>query len=157
MTVNDFQETLKNECVDILKEVTTKKTSGESVSGVNGYKQSLPIVTADEEDNSQFFPYVIVRLADGSTETDDDPWVVTADILLGIYDPDTEANGHEHILSMVTKITDRFVEYPLLDQKYRAQQKIQWSLQDEDTYPYYFGGVEIKFELPKTGRRDDYS
>ena len=57
----------------------------------------------------------------------------------------------------IQRICDRFAAKPLLAQKYYARQHIQWALQDEDTYPYYFGGIEITFNLPKIGREDDYA
>ena len=31
------------------------------------------------------------------------------------------------------------------------------AIQDEDTYPYYFGAIEMTFNLPKIERRDEFS
>lgn len=39
----------------ILQDVYTKNTKGEEV-GVTVYKNRLPVVTEDEEDESQYFP-----------------------------------------------------------------------------------------------------
>ena len=61
------------------------------------------------------------------------------------------------ILEMITKITNRFLERPLLDSKFRANQNVSFALQDEDTYPFYFGAIDIKFYVPKIGRSDDWS
>jgi len=157
MVPYEFQNKLIEECETLLKDIQTKNVAGETVTGVTGYAQMLPVVTEDEEDESQFFPYFIVRLTDGLTEDDDDPWTVTANIYLGVYDPDKQTNGHYHVLEMITRITNRFMKEPLLAKAYRAQQKMEWALQDEDTYPFYFGGIEIKFSLPRIGRSDDYS
>ena len=44
-----------------------------------------------------------------------------------------------------------------MDNKFRANQNVSFALQDEDTYPYYFGGIDIKFYTPKIGRSDDWS
>lgn len=110
-----------------------------------------------EEDQSQFFPYFIVRIEEGNTPTDDEPWLVGTTVLFGICDYDKETNGHRTILEMITKITNRFLERPLLDSKFRANQNVSFALQDEDTYPFYFGAIDIKFYVPKIGRSDDWS
>lgn len=78
-------------------------------------------------------------------------------VLFGICDYDKETNGHRTILEMITKITNRFLERPLLDSKFRANQNVSFALQDEDTYPFYFGAIDIKFYVPKIGRSDDWS
>lgn len=64
--------------------ITTENTSGETVTGVNVYEQNLPVVTDDEEDESQFFPYALVKLETGKTADDDSPWVVATEIHFGI-------------------------------------------------------------------------
>lgn len=144
---------LTAEIENILEDVVTKNTAGESVTGVKGYEYRLPLIVSDEEDESQFFPYFIVRPSEGRTEDDNDPWLVTVDILLGICENDKDALGQKHLLVMIQRIVDRFAAEPLLNKKYRAVQKMEWAVQDEDTYPFYFGGVEIKFRVPKIGRR----
>lgn len=153
MTAEEFQRELIGEVERILQNVQTKNTAGEMVTGVKGYEQMLPIVMDDEEDESQFFPYFIVKINEGKTEDDDKPWIVTADILLGCYDDSKNANGHRSILNMIQRICDRFAREPLMNRKFRAEPDMEWALQDEDTYPFYFGGIRIRFNVPKIGRR----
>lgn len=57
-------------------------------------------------------------------------------------------------MNMIQDVVDRFVAEPLLNKKFRAEQDIEWAIQDEDTYPFYFGGVAISFNVPKIGRRE---
>ncbi len=154
MTALDFQQALANDVQYILKDIITVNAAGQRVSGVNVYKQQLPVITSDEEDDSKFLPYAIIRLSDGKTEDDDTPWSVTADILFGVYDSDPSNQGHQHIMVMCQRVIDRYAAEPLLVKKFRAEQDIEWALNDEDTYPYYFGGVRIKFNVPKIGRRE---
>lgn len=148
---------LKEEIEKILKDIKTKSVAGEEVAGVKGYEQSLPIITDDEDDPDKFFPYFIVRLQEGETPDDSEPWEDTVSVLFGVHDDDREANGHRHILTMIQRVTDRFAKEPLLKEKYRASEKMAWALQEEDTYPFYFGGVELKFRVPKMGRSDGWS
>ncbi len=156
MTALDFQQALANDVQHILKDIITVNAAGQRVSGVKVYKQQLPVIASDEEDESQFLPYAIVKLSDGKTEDDDEPWTVTADILFGVYDPDKSNQGHQHIMVMCQRVIDRYAADSLLAGRYRAEQDMEWALQDEDTYPYYFGGVRIKFNVPKIGRREPY-
>ncbi len=158
MTAAELQRELVEEVEKILQDIQTKNTAGETVAGVKGYEQRLPVVTSDEEDESQFFPYFIVKLSDGKTQDDNNPWIVTTDILLGCYDDSKKADGHRHIMNMVQRICDRFAAEPLMNNKFRAEQDMEWALQDEDTYPFYFGGVEIRFNIPKIGSTNpDYA
>lgn len=78
-------------------------------------------------------------------------------IILGVYDDDVTGAGYMHILTMIERITNRFLEEPLLDHKYRAEATMNTAIQDEDTYPYYFGAIEMTFNLPKIERRDEFS
>lgn len=153
MTILNLQDALAEDIGCTLQGIGTKNVSGEYMDGVNVYKQDLPIVQSDEDDESQFFPYAIIRIYDGRTEDDNSPWTVTADIHFGIYDEDLDNQGHQHVATMIQRVANRFASDPLLDRKYRAQQDIEWALQDENTHPYFFGGMRIKFSVPKVGRR----
>ena len=157
MTPWDLQTALIAEIEKLLADMQMENAAGEIVTGIKGYEQRLPEVTEDEEDQSQFFPYFIVRIEEGNTPSDDEPWLVGTTVLFGIYDDSKETNGHRAILAAMDKVMNRFLERPLLDNKFRANQNVSFALQDEDTYPYYFGGIDIKFYVPKIGRSDDWS
>ncbi|KAI4444650.1 hypothetical protein FMM80_25285 [Schaedlerella arabinosiphila] len=154
MTILNFQEELAKDVEHILKDVVTTNAAGERIHGVTVYKQQLPVITSDEEDESKFFPYAIERLDEGKGVDDDSPWMVTADVLLGLHDAEPSNQGHQHILVMCQRLIDRYAAEPLLAKKYRAEQDMEWAVQDADTYPYFFGGVRIKFSVPKIGRRE---
>lgn len=127
MTPWDLQKSLIAEIEELLAQMQLKNAAGEDVFGVKGYEQRLPEITDDEEDQSQFFPYFIVRIEEGNTPTDDEPWLVGTTVLFGICDYDKETNGHRTILEMITKITNRFLERPLLDSKFRANQNVSFA------------------------------
>lgn len=156
MTKKYLQDALVEETKKILKDIQTRSMTGEKRS-VRIFPQRLPIMSEDEDDETKLFPYAIIRIGDAKTSEDDDVWHVTVDWLLGVYDDDQSGQGHLHIMTMIERITDRFIAEPLLDHKYRAEQNMETALQDEDTFPFYFGGVEMSFMVPKIGRRDDYS
>lgn len=154
VTILDFQEKLGEKVKQILRDVQSSNTAGETVDGVNIYDQFLPVVTEDDEDESQFFPFVIVRVLNGKTDDDDDPWTVTTILILGIYDTDAKHAGSKRIMIMIQRLINEFAAEPLLAKTYRAMPDPEWDLQDEDTYPFYYGAVQFKFKMPKIGRRE---
>lgn len=156
MTFKNLQDDLIVEVEGILSEIQTKNTAGEKVVGVKGYAHQLPVFETDEEDVSQLMLYFIVRFDGGETKEDDDPWHVATQILFSVHD-DSKSNGHEHLLTIIQRVVDRFVSEPLLNKMYRADQDIQFAIAEDDTYPFYFGGISMKFSIPKIGRREpDY-
>lgn len=151
----NLQKDLVKEIEKILGGLTFTDIEGNMVTGCKGYEQSLPIVIEDDREPSEFFPYFIVQMESGETEDDDDYWHVKMAVLLGIYDGDTETNGHQEILKMIDLIQQRFLTRPLLNKKFRCLPKMSWALQEESTYPFYFGGLEMTFGCMKIGREDD--
>lgn len=152
MIAAHLQEALMEDVKEILKDIITEDASGGRVSGVNVFAQQLPIIRANEKEASKTLPYAVIKLLDGETE-EDNPWTVTVGIYLGIRDTGRENQGHRHVMVMIERIVDRFVSEPLLDNRYWAQQDIEWALDSEDLYPNFYGGVCIKFSVPKIGRR----
>ena len=54
MTPLMLYDDLIAEVENILRDVVTKNTAGEDMVGVKGYKYRLPLITADDEEESQF-------------------------------------------------------------------------------------------------------
>jgi len=157
MTARYLQDILIDKIGEILKDMLFTRSDGADVAGAQGYKQSLPVFLSDEDDMDTVFPYYIVRMQNGKLTGDDGPWTITVAVVFGIYDSDEETNGHEAILGMIQRVIDYFYTYPLLG-NFRAQADgMEWQLQDEDTFPYYFGAVSLKFDAPIPERIDDYS
>ena len=152
MTASHLQEALMEEVKEILKDIITEDESGGRVSGVNVFKQQLPVIRANERDASRTLPYAIIKMLDGKAD-EDGPWTVTAGIYLGVRDTGRDNQGHGHVMVMIQRIADRFISEPLLDDRYLAQQDVEWALDTEDLYPNFYGGVLIRFSVPKIGRR----
>lgn len=151
-----LQRDLVEEVGKIIKDIQTKDTMGNEVFGATGYEQQLPVVAEDEDDVSKRFPYYIVRVEQGSTADDDSPWVVQVGIYFGVYNPAQDTNGHRSLVNMIQRVADRFAAEPLLNGMFRANQDMSFALQEEDTYPFFFGGLQINFQVPKIQRKDPY-
>lgn len=152
MTASGLQDALMEDVRETLKDIITEDVACERVEGVKVFAQQLPIITADEEDTTQFLPYAVIKILDAKTDRDD-PWTVAMGIYLGVYDPSQENQGHKHVMVMIQRIIDRFTADPLLEKRYWAQPEMEWALDSADGYPFFYGGVCIRFSVPKIGRR----
>lgn len=153
MTFRNLQDELVAEVGVILKDMVSKTADDNKAVGFHGYAHELPILKSDEDDEEKVFPFYIVRIPEGTTQDDDDHWHVTADIILVVHE--TEPGGHQHILTAIQRIADRFAAEPTFG-AFRADQDMKWQAGDEDTYPYYYGAVSITFSVPKITRRVAY-
>ena len=80
---------------------------------------------------------------------------VQAGLAIGIYDDSSDRQGHRDVLQIISKVEERFEKNNLLAKKFILQFPVEWSLQDpdDDTHPYYFGGLSLNFDTP-TYRRE---
>lgn len=167
-----LQSELTEELKKILSGFQLKNPQGEK-SNINIYEQLLPMPEslnqgeiapellenglADEQTDPDPYPYIIVKIEDGEIKDENSAQMVNITLLIGIYEPDYDKQGHKDILNIVAKIYERFAKMPVLNGKYTLQYPILWTLQEEETYPYYFGGISLIFEIAKIRREDPYS
>ena len=153
MVSSDLQRALITEIGNLLSAL-----QNDGQNGFNGYAQFLPVLRNEDDDPDQFYPYFIVRVDSAQTEDDEECWTINVDILLGVHDEDTENGGHYRIMNAINRITTRFCEEPTIGvaryKAFRCLPRMQWALQDTDTYPYFFGAVELHFLAPKPERRE---
>lgn len=172
MVATFLQSELADELKKILSDLRLKNPQGERVS-INIFEQLLPMPEpldqgeialellenglAEEQTAPDPYPYILVRIADGEIEDENSAQKVNLTLLIGIYEPDYDKQGHKDILNIIAKIYERFAKFPVLNGKYTIQYPILWTLQDEESYPFYFGGVNLAFEIAAVRREDPYS
>jgi hypothetical protein len=154
MTPVYLQEALVSEIKEIFKDDLFKDTTG-AHSELNVYEQQLPVVESDEEPEQ--FPYVIVRIDTGKRPTDEDPNDISILVLIGMFNDSLENNGHKDVLNIIDKIKERFEKNPLLDHRYTFHQPSDWALQDEESFPYFFGAMNLNFYTPAVQKEDRYA
>ncbi len=167
---------LQSELADELRKILAGfqlKTPQGGRSGINIFEQLLPMPEAsgqgeiapellenglaDEQTDPDPYPYILVRVQDGEIEDEDSAQKVNLALLIGTYEPDYNKQGHKDILNIIAKIYERFAKCPVLNGRYTIQYPILWVLQDEESYPFYFGGVNLAFEIAAIRREDPYS
>lgn len=123
------------------------KTPEETTSPPNIYKQFLPKRTVEDGDKDDPYPYIIVRLDSGGIETQRDPHKVAVLLLIGIYDDALQNDGHLAVMEVIEKIQRHYEETPAL-KEFVCADPFNWALQDEESYPYYFGACNLTFHVP---------
>ena len=143
---------------------------------LNVYSQRLPLrktkveeYTQEELENGLIddqriddcFPYIIVSLNEGTIENESAAHEISIVLYIGVCDNANDVDGYKDILNIIAKIYERFGKNPLLDNRYVFRYPMTWALQDEkedvDTYPYFFGGIEMKFETCAIEKEDPFA
>ena len=117
------------------------------------YEQDLPIREKGADDP---FPYIIVRLSKGGIATPVAPHKVDIFLLIGIYDNDKRNIGHKTVLEIIEDIQKHYEKHPTLcGGAFQFTDPFTWVLQDEPSYPYFYGGCNLSFSLaaPRTESR----
>ena len=149
-----LQDALVKELKTIFAEDRFKAPSGEVVP-INVFPQSLPIIESDEDDDPA--PYIIVRIIKGTDSGESDS-VHNVEMLfvIGMYDMDLQAQGHKDVQHVINTIYRRFKTNPVLANQYCQVGLIEWDIQDDSYYPYYFGALKTSFNIPAIRREDNF-
>ena len=141
---------------------------------INIFKQWLPIPdteTMQEEITPEIieqgsvetdtiervFPYIVVKISEGKIESPEGNQEVNLILNFGTYDPDKNNSGYLDILHMIEMIRQRFFKNPILNHRYECDTKMEWALQDEESYPYNFGSLSMNFLTAPIVREDKYA
>lgn len=167
-----LQDDLAAEFEKVLKDFRLKDPQGNS-SKINIFLQNLPMPEplmqgdipvealenglADQLTAPDPYPYIIVRIEDGEIKDEDSAQTVNIYLIIGIYEPDYDKQGHKDVLNIIAKLYERFGKNPVLNGKYTIQYPVSWAIQDEESYPFYFGGMNLAFEMAAMRREDEYS
>lgn len=127
------------------------KTAGGELAAVSVFAQNLP--KRESEDDDDPFPYIIVRLDSGTVENQVSPSKAAVLLLVGMYDDDRKNQGHRAVLEVLEEVRRHYEEVPLLDGAFVFSDPYRWTLQEEESYPYFFGGAELSFDLPAPRRK----
>lgn len=150
MNARELQNAIRDDLMTLFQNIRYKTPDGKTAAP-SVFKQNLPMRQDEEADDP--FPYIIVRLDSGGIVTQTDPHKVAVILLFGAYDDDPSNQGHEAILEMMEKIQTHYEETPLLAGQFVFTDPFNWALQDEESYPYFFGAANLAFNAAATRRK----
>ena len=166
-----LQEELAKEIKKIFKGSAFYSPASGDYTGLNVYMQDIPVQKQDgheETDDELYtgmsddtaleepFPYIIVRM-DGGKAENPLPISITVDafLLIGIYDSGDGRQGHKDVCNIIQKIYERFAKKDTFS-AFRVS-KMEWIFQEEPSYPYYFGAVELELQALKIQKEDRFT
>lgn len=160
MVVLEFLDCMEAELNRLFEGMVFDNSSGEK-SGMHVFKQDFPIrkFTIDEESKGKddLFPYCLIRAENGTSGS-----CQTVDITLtfGICEKYEENNGEIRVLNLIERVSQRFLNDRVVGGKFRLDHDIpiRWGLptEKEDTYPYFYGLMEMTWVSFFEAREDDY-
>ncbi len=167
-----LQDDLAEELKEILKEFRLKNPQGQ-LSEVNIFQQNLPIpeslvredipeemlenglaedITAEDP-----YPYIVVKIEDGEIKDESSAQTVNTILQIGVFEDAFKKQGHKDVLNIISDIYERFAKRPVLNGRYTVQYPILWTLQEEESYPYYYGGLYLSWEVAAVRREDKFA
>lgn len=110
----------------------------------------------DPDDDLDDFPYLVLATSEGGRSAADSPEQITLRIVVGIYDMDPNYAGGNTRDLIIRRILDHFDAHPLLASRYRCVFPRNFANPDDDTWPYFFGTVDLPFERVTMEEEDPY-
>lgn len=155
MTAGYLQDDLAAEVRALFAGETFENDKGERVP-LAVHLQDLPLLAANDAEGEQF-PFCIVRLTDGEVEDYTSEHTVNVILVFGIVDHDRARTGYRTVIHLIHKVYERFAKRQQLGENYVFRYPVRWYLQDEDTYPYFAGGMQLTFAAPAVRIEQPYA
>lgn len=173
MVATFLQDDLAEELGSLFADFRANSPGGERVP-LNIFKQFLPIPTAQEIPDTVTdleleegiydavaeqvpFPYILIRLTDGVITNIGGEQTVSVNIIIGTVDRSADNQGYKDVLNIIQKIYERFSKNAILAGRYECAMPIEWALQEEESFPYFFGGMALNFKTTPIIREDPYT
>ena len=148
----------------LFEDAASGKAGREILSPMRFYLQNLPISAFDvgaledeaasesieyqslqTEDAVCAAPWCNIKIDSIKTEGPNAEQLVKVAIIFGVYDSGTGCKGHEGLLNLFQRITERFMKEPLLAHAFRNDNEFRSEVAEENTHPYYFGVTTTGF------------
>lgn len=161
MVVLEFMDCMKIALNQIFDGMIFSNSTGKT-SGMHVFKQDFPIrrfnADSEEETEDDFFPYCVIRAENGTNGA-----FQSMDITLtfGICEREESNSGELRILNLIERVSQRFLNDRVIGGKFRLSYDtpIRWGLptEKENTYPYFYGLMEMTWDSFYDVKEDNYA
>lgn len=144
MTAFTLQEDLAHELRELLSEFRIKEK--EEYKPIRVLVQDIPF-TRDKQEADNLFPYIIVRLEEGSISNDKNICQVV--LIFGVHNEDKNRQGYKDLLNLMQKVMYHYATEKIIVERYCIGDTMEWLIQDGDNiFPHFIGAVSFEVELP---------
>lgn len=153
MTPTVLQDSLVSDFKQQLAGFLLKNSKGDRVN-LNIYAQNLPAKKGQKD--SEHFPYLVVRVVDGENKDDqgEENNICKVAFIIGAFDDDDNYQGYKDVMNVIEKIIQRLKTKKNYNNQFGLTLPLKWLIHDEDTFPYYFGGIETQWNIPNISMDD---
>lgn len=150
MTTVALVEEMAEELKNITKDLYFEDAEKNQVT-MKTYEFALPYQKYEEEEEP--FPYIVIAPNTGCASEEAQKNTVSINLYIGIRKEEPKNDGKRDVLGVMQRITERFRKNNML-KCFRQVGDITWAVDDEDAYPYYFGGMSMTFQVFKIEREE---
>ena len=152
MTARDLQIRLQKDLIELFKDRRYKTPDGK-MEPVDVFRQNLPQRESEQAEDP--FPYITVVLDSGGVKDQMTAHKIAVVFRIGIYDEDLTNQGHASVLEIMEAMQQHYEELNILGPFVvnDAGAGFAWALQDEQSWPYFFGAVGMTWEAHAPRRK----
>ena len=158
MTNNQLERSLIEEIEALSSDIRLEGIDGQE-KRLKGYAEAIPQLPlpanwnedagdgfGESDPEDALIPYFIVKTTEISYEEGEG--AAKLYLLFCICDHSQSMQGYQTLWNLLNRITGRFRADTVLDAFY-CEKRMKAVIQDEDTYPYFLGGIEMTLNLPE--------
>lgn len=145
MTNLELCDAITEECKKILSGYKLLNAKNQMVE-INVYSQNLP--AKKEKNDVSHYPYILVHFDEMNIEEEASEAKIY--FLIGTMDNDPKNQGHRDVLEVANKLYIGLFEKTVIKRRYQMKRECKIALQEEDTFPFYLGGMFTTWYLPET-------
>lgn len=153
MTEIDLVDGLVKEVRQALGGVKLRSSKGNQIP-VNVYAQNLP--AKEERDDEKMYPHVLVCFDGEQTDSAEDPVFADIYFFIGIIDREKDKQGFRDVLQIAGLIYQHIFRKGIVAGAFSPEYPYRVQLQDDDTYPYFYGLIESRWKLPAFEMEDKF-
>lgn len=135
----------------VLQEVRVFKQYMPQAEGLAIGAEKKGIAAYGVSDYEENFPCIVLKYTEHTDKEENrlDQSITSIKLLYGVYDEKAECEGWRDILNMIEKTRDYLLVNRIVARKYLLNMPIKTRLVEGDTWPVYFGEMDMAFT---TGR-----
>lgn len=151
----DLQLLLNKDLEETLSTLKLTKPNDDNKATIRVFSQELPFsLSIDADDENNPVPYIITVIQEGNRDGDD-PFVIKIGLVICIYNNSLDRSGHFDLLKVIQKLESRFGKKSYVG-NFEVRNSFKFALQEVQPHPYYYGGVILEFNAPRTTKEDSF-
>lgn len=129
------------------------RSAKENLVPINVYVQNLPV--KEGRDDEKLFPYICVCFDEEEIREDGDSMSLHTYCTIGIIDREMDKQGFRDVLLIANLVYQHIFRKGIIAGAFSPALPFRIKLQEDDTHPYYYGGMENRWELLVMEKEDD--